>query len=54
MKPTDAQIAAGVAEAKKLMDQYAPSFVRNMVTDDQLTQGVTAIVTAALAAGSST
>lgn len=51
MKPTQAQIDAGVAEAKKLMAEYAPRFVQNMVSDEQLTEGITAIVTAALAAG---
>jgi spore maturation protein CgeB len=48
MTPTKDQINLGVAEAKSLMSQYAPSFIANMITDDQITQGVTAILVAAL------
>lgn len=52
MTPTQAQIAAGIAKAKELMTEYAPAFVARMVTDEQLTEGVTQIVTAALEAKS--
>lgn len=52
MTPTPEQIAAGVAEAKKLIAEYAPPFLARQISDEQITQGVTEIVTAALAAGS--
>ena len=48
MTPTKDQIDLAVAETKKLITQYAPSFIANMVTDDQIVQGVTDILTAAL------
>lgn len=49
MQPSTEQIAAGVAKAKEMLEAHAPSFVRNMITDEQITEGVTEILTAALA-----
>lgn len=51
MKPNDAQIAAGVVEAKALVAQYVPAFLQGQINDDEIKQGVVAILTAALSAG---
>jgi hypothetical protein len=51
MTPTKAEIDAGVVEAKKLVAQYVPAFLQGQINDDEIAQGVTAILTAALEAG---
>jgi hypothetical protein len=51
MKPTPEQIAAGVVEAKVLIETISiPAFLKHHVTDAAITDAVTKILTAALAA----
>ena len=53
MTPTPAQIAAGVAEAKAMVAEYnLPPFIADQITDDKITEGVTRVLIASLAAGS--
>jgi hypothetical protein len=50
MTPTPEQIAAGVAKAKEMLAaSHLPSFITHQVTDDQLKEGITEILVAALA-----
>jgi hypothetical protein len=49
MTPTPEQIAAGVAKAKEMLAAApVPDFLKDQVTDDQITGAVTDVVTAAL------
>ena len=49
MTPTPEQIAAGVAVAKDLIASApVPDFLKGQVTDDDITNAVTKVVTAAL------
>jgi hypothetical protein len=49
MTPTPEQIAAGVAAAKEMIaDAPIPDFLKSQVTDDDITNAVTRVVTAAL------
>ena len=49
MIPTVQQIAAGVAAAKEMIaDAPIPDFLKNQVTDADITNAVTRVVTAAL------
>ena len=52
MTPTQPQLDAGVAKAKELIAAAPiPQFIANQITDEEVVQAVTEIVTAALAAG---
>jgi hypothetical protein len=49
MYPTPSQIAAGVAAAKEMIaDAPIPDFLKSQVTDEDITNAVTRVVTAAL------
>jgi hypothetical protein len=50
MTPTQAQIDAGVAKAKQLIaGAPIPAFIANQITDEEIAQAVSEIVTAAFA-----
>ena len=51
MTPTNAQIKAGSDKARAMLKAYS-GFYNNMVTDDEITDIVTKILTAALGATS--
>jgi hypothetical protein len=49
MIPTVQQIAAGVAAAKEMIvDAPIPQFLKNQISDDDITNAVTRVITAAL------
>jgi hypothetical protein len=50
MKPNQAQIDAGVAEAKLMISQAdIPAFIADQITDDRVTAAVTQVLDAAFA-----
>jgi len=53
MKPTDVQIKVGSDKARAMLKAYS-GFYNNMVTDEEITDIVTQILTAVFAAGGST
>ena len=49
MTPTAQQIAAGIAAAKEMIaDAPIPDFLKSQVTEEDITNAVTRVVTAAL------